>query len=101
MGGLSPAYHHWSPEEGVSDFPPENLVLAIFNILFLQNNQYYLGNIEVRLGNELAVLVGCLDINSQHRLHCLRFPDKNLKDLKFHQDLSQERVSMGSDKGRL
>ena len=32
-----------------------------------------LGNIQVRLGNELAVLVGCVDINSHQRLDCLRF----------------------------
>jgi len=42
VGGLSPSYHHWSPEEGV------------------------------RLGNELAVLVGCANINSHQRLDCLR-----------------------------
>ena len=27
----------------------------------------------MRLGNELAVLVGCIDINSEGRLECLRF----------------------------
>jgi len=42
VGGLSPSYHHWSPEEGV------------------------------RLGNEVSVLVGCVDLNSKERLDCLR-----------------------------
>ena len=41
-----------------------------------------MGNIQVRLGNELAVLVGCLDINSQQRLDCLRFSSNTLSKLR-------------------
>ena len=29
-------------------------------------------NVKVRLGNEVAVLVGCVDLNSEERLDCLR-----------------------------
>ena len=44
VGGVSPGYHHWSPEEGF------------------------------RLGTEAAVLLGCPQIDPGARLACLRWP---------------------------
>jgi len=42
VGGLAPGYHQWSPEEGF------------------------------RLGNQIAILLGCIEIDPNQRLSCLR-----------------------------
>jgi len=42
VGGLAPGYHQWSPEEGF------------------------------RLGNQIALLLGCIEIDPHQRLACLR-----------------------------
>ena len=39
-------------------------------------------NVKVRLGNEVAVLVGCVDLNSEERLDCLRLSAISPRDLK-------------------
>jgi len=42
VGGLSPAFHHWTPEQGI------------------------------RLGNEVSALVGCIQLTVEARLDCLK-----------------------------
>ena len=39
-------------------------------------------NVKVRLGNEVAVLVGCVDLNSEERLDCLRLSVISPRDIK-------------------
>ena len=39
-------------------------------------------NVKVRLGNEGAVLVGCVDLNSEERLDCLRLSEISPRDIK-------------------
>ena len=39
-------------------------------------------NVKVRLGNEVAVLVGCVDLNSEERLDCLRLSAISARDIK-------------------
>ena len=35
VGGLSPSYHHWSPEEGVSDFARQlYLICTTYRVFF-------------------------------------------------------------------
>ena len=89
MGGLAPGYHQWSPEEGFRLGNQVSLIqqtcickLRRFSPYFYGNQSYWLPYIfmlHTRLTNiltffifEIAFLLGCVQIDPNQRLSCLR-----------------------------